>query len=43
MGDHMNRYEEDDIDALAWLIAVSATLGTLFLGIVCFLIWGGWL
>ena len=39
----MNRYEEDDIDSLGWLIGVVAALMFLFGALVYALHWMGWL
>ncbi len=39
----MHRYEEDDLDALGWLIAMLAALGFLFGALVYTLNWAGWL
>ncbi len=35
----MNRYQEDDIDALGWLIGMLAALGFLFCALVYVLNW----
>lgn len=37
----MNRYEEDDLDALGWLIAMLMALGFLFGAFVYVLHWMG--
>ena len=37
----MNRYEEDDIDALGWLIGMLIALGFLFGALVFTLHWMG--
>lgn len=37
----MNRYEEDDLDSLGWLIAMLAALGFLFGAVVYTLHWMG--
>lgn len=39
----MNRYEEDDLDSLGWLIAMLAAIGFLFGAFVYTLHWAGWL
>lgn len=38
----MNRYEEDDIDALGHLALVGAT-AFLCTAVVLFMVWAGWL
>lgn len=37
----MNRYEEDDLDSLGWLIAMLMALGFLFGALVYTLHWMG--
>lgn len=39
----MQRYEDDGIDELGWLVAMLGALGFLFFAVVYFLHWAGWL
>lgn len=39
----MQRYEDDGIDELGWLVAMLGALGFLFFAVVYFLSWMGWL
>jgi hypothetical protein len=39
----MNRYEEDGLEELGWLIAMLMALGFLFGAFVYVLHWAGWL
>ena len=39
----MQRYEEDSMEELGWLVAMLVALGFLFFALVCFLHWAGWL
>lgn len=39
----MNRYEEDGLEELGWLMAMLGALGFLFFALVYVLHWAGWL
>lgn len=39
----MNRFEDDGLDDLGWLIGMLAALGFLFGAVVYFAHWMGWL
>ena len=39
----MQRYEEDGMEELGWLVAMLAALGFLFFSLVYFMHWAGWL
>ena len=38
----MNRYEDDGMEELGWLIAMLMALSFLFFSLVYFLHWAGW-
>jgi hypothetical protein len=39
----MQRYEDDGLDDLGWLILMLLALGFLFFAVVTFMLWMGWL
>lgn len=39
----MHRYEEDGLEDLGWLVAMLIALGFLFVAVVTFVAWMGWL
>jgi hypothetical protein len=39
----MQRYEDDGLDDLGWLILMLLALGFLFFAVVTFVAWMGWL